>query len=600
MFTFSFVSNTVFIDPGQCNRRRIRTQFTDEQLAILERTFTHGSKFPSHGEIMRLVSKTGLPKDKITIWFQNRRAKEKREKRQGGGSKESTTTDSELETEDERQHSICDETPEEDSEIEDTRSYQSQETIDFQVSHPIHISTNPPSDIKPSRPEGQRSSGFYHSEIQDKPQHQNNTTSDITLSHPTYSRTNEPSDIKLPRSEEKINTTTDIKQPHSEDQNNPASGIKPPYLTNIYSITSTDIMHPHPEKMINAHIDIKQPRQEETSAVDSSGPYRGEIQNTRTQPGNTDITIPGQECDSKISCTDMKIQHISTHAPTIGTTSNEPYDGEIEDTQNHQNNPPSDIEVQHPANLCTITPIPPHLEDQTNAPDSVINLPHPEGTNCVDSSDSYHIEFEDTRKHQSNTTGGIKVQHSRAQNNIPSYMVLSLPGGTIAVESTERYHREMKKTQSLQNISPRDVELPHSTNISTNGPTEINVPHPGGTVDVDLSGLYRSKNENTSSASRVQLMNSCRDEKPRTLVMSETTSSGEKPVMATQVSSNDVVNSVKKDNDIVEDSDSNEGGVDEFGFENKKVKTDDMLDTCSDGNATLGNASPEYRMFGEA
>ena len=583
MFTFSFVSNTVFINPGQCKRRRIRTKFTDEQLAILERRFTHGSKFPSHEEKKQLKSKTGLPEDKIKNWFQNRRTKEKREKREKGqdrGSKESTTTNNELET---------DETPEEDSEIEDTRSYQSQGTIDFQVPHPIHISTNPPSDIKPSR-------GFYHSEIQDKPQHQNNTTSDITLSHPTYSRTNEASDIKLPRSGEKINTTTDIKQPRSEDQNNPASGIKPPYITNIYSIRSTDIMHPHPEKMINAHFDIKQPRQEETSTVGSSGSYHGEIQNTRKQQNNTtpsitDITIPGQECDSKISCTDIKIQHISTHAPTIGTTSN---------TQNHQNNPPSDIEVQHPANVCTNLPtyiMPLRFEGQTNAPGSEVKLPHPEGTNCVDSSDSYRMEFEDTRKHHSNATDGIK--HSGSQSNVPSYMVLSLPGGTIAVESTERYHREMKKSQNLQNIPPRDVELPLSTNISTNGPTEIKVPHPGGTVDVDLSGLYRSKNKNTSSASRVQLINSCRDEKPRNLVISETTSSGEKPIMATHVSSNDVVNSVIKVNDIVEDSDSNEGGVDEFGFENKKVKTDDMLDTCSDGNATLGNASPEYRMFGE-
>ena len=143
-------SNTADVDPGQSNRRK-RTQFTDEQLAAFERTFTQISKTPSHEEIERLVSETGINRIKIKVWFQNRRAKERREKGQDGGSKESTTSDSELETEDERQLSIYDETSEEDSEIEDTRNHQSKTTIDFKL-------------IKPPRPVAVDLSGLYHSE----------------------------------------------------------------------------------------------------------------------------------------------------------------------------------------------------------------------------------------------------------------------------------------------------------------------------------------------------------------------------------------------------------------------------------------------------
>lgn len=109
-----------YIDTVNVNRRR-RTKFTNEQLAVLEQTFTHGSKFPSPGERMVLETRTGLSKEKISVWFQNRRAKEKREKGQEGTSKEteeSTTESEENETGDEMQLRVCDKTPKEENEIE--------------------------------------------------------------------------------------------------------------------------------------------------------------------------------------------------------------------------------------------------------------------------------------------------------------------------------------------------------------------------------------------------------------------------------------------------------------------------------------------------
>jgi hypothetical protein len=613
-------SNTAYVDPGQSNRRK-RTQFTDEQLAVFERTFTHGSKFPSPGERMRLESKTGISKDTISVWFSNRRAKEKREKEQDGGSKESTTTDSELETEDERQLSIYDETPDEDSEIEDTRNHQSKTIINFKLTHPADFPTNIPSDMKPPRPEGQSTSGFYHCEIQDKEEHQNNTTSHIILSHPINIRTNEPTNIKLPCPERK--RVSDIRQPH---------------LANIHTITPNNIMlsYPHPEGKINTPSDIKQPRSEEKSAVSSSGLYHGEIQDTRNDLNNTpsvsDINIPHQDGDGNTPH-DIKIQphrNIPTHTPTDGTfgiASSKLYHREIEDARNDQNYPPSDIRVEHPTNTCAHTttsirrlPRPEgtaescklyHKEiggtqkyQNTLSDIKIMKRPLPEGTNYADSRGSCHSETEDASNHQ-NTTSDIKVLHQEGQSNRPNYIVLSLPGGTIAVESAEQYHKENGETRNDHNTphgdvellyptstftnttetkapypgetvaadvsglyrsevedsgnsestKARDIKLPHSANNSTNAPTEIKVPHPGGTVAVDLSGLYRSENENTSYfVPPIQTKTSCLNKSRESVVLSAKQQSRVKHLscMATHVSSINVINSIKKDIDIAD------------------------------------------------
>lgn len=58
-------------------KKRVRTKFTPEQLDVLEATFQI-HRYPSVDVVDNLVEQLDLPTQKITIWFQNRRARLKK------------------------------------------------------------------------------------------------------------------------------------------------------------------------------------------------------------------------------------------------------------------------------------------------------------------------------------------------------------------------------------------------------------------------------------------------------------------------------------------------------------------------------------------
>ncbi|CAF2335664.1 unnamed protein product [Rotaria sp. Silwood2] len=58
-------------------RKRIRTKFSPEQLNVLESTFQK-HRYPTVDIVDELVEQLNLPTQKITIWFQNRRARLKK------------------------------------------------------------------------------------------------------------------------------------------------------------------------------------------------------------------------------------------------------------------------------------------------------------------------------------------------------------------------------------------------------------------------------------------------------------------------------------------------------------------------------------------
>ncbi|XP_077395944.1 LOW QUALITY PROTEIN: homeobox protein goosecoid [Festucalex cinctus] len=73
-----------------CRRkRRHRTIFTDEQLEALEGLFQE-TKYPDVGTREQLARKVHLREEKVEVWFKNRRAKWRRQKRSSSEESENT------------------------------------------------------------------------------------------------------------------------------------------------------------------------------------------------------------------------------------------------------------------------------------------------------------------------------------------------------------------------------------------------------------------------------------------------------------------------------------------------------------------------------
>ncbi|VDN55823.1 unnamed protein product [Dracunculus medinensis] len=64
-------------DTKRRNNRKFRTNFTESQSLILEECFQQ-SHYPDISSKKRLAMLLRIPEDRITVWFQNRRAKWRR------------------------------------------------------------------------------------------------------------------------------------------------------------------------------------------------------------------------------------------------------------------------------------------------------------------------------------------------------------------------------------------------------------------------------------------------------------------------------------------------------------------------------------------
>ncbi|KIH66295.1 homeobox domain protein [Ancylostoma duodenale] len=63
--------------PNSALKRRFRTNFTEAQSLLLEEAFQE-SHYPDQTAKKDMAEKLDIPEDRITVWFQNRRAKWRR------------------------------------------------------------------------------------------------------------------------------------------------------------------------------------------------------------------------------------------------------------------------------------------------------------------------------------------------------------------------------------------------------------------------------------------------------------------------------------------------------------------------------------------
>uniref|UniRef100_A0A8L8Q3Y8 Homeobox domain-containing protein n=1 Tax=Heligmosomoides polygyrus TaxID=6339 RepID=A0A8L8Q3Y8_HELPZ len=88
-------------------KRRHRTIFSEEQLQILEATFTE-THYPDVSLREKLALQCDLKEERVEVWFKNRRAKERKLKRESGkegGTKIAASDESDCDLSDEEESS---------------------------------------------------------------------------------------------------------------------------------------------------------------------------------------------------------------------------------------------------------------------------------------------------------------------------------------------------------------------------------------------------------------------------------------------------------------------------------------------------------------
>uniref|UniRef100_A0A0N5AK89 Homeobox domain-containing protein n=1 Tax=Syphacia muris TaxID=451379 RepID=A0A0N5AK89_9BILA len=86
-------------------KRRHRTIFSEEQLQILENAF-HGTHYPDVMLREKLAEQCALKEERVEVWFKNRRAKDRKQKRENDGK--SNGTSGKLSVSDESDYGLSD------------------------------------------------------------------------------------------------------------------------------------------------------------------------------------------------------------------------------------------------------------------------------------------------------------------------------------------------------------------------------------------------------------------------------------------------------------------------------------------------------------